>query len=56
MLTSHTGVRHDEMPSVTDVGRTGRALLTASGFAERNLCGTRWSYTLNAIRVTPLAA
>lgn len=35
---------------------TVRALVTASGFAERNVRGGRWSYTFNANRVAPPAA
>lgn len=35
---------------------TVRALVTASGFAERDVCGGRWSYTINATRLTPFAA
>ena len=35
---------------------TVRSLVTASGFAERDVRGGRWSYTFNANRIAPAAA
>lgn len=42
-------------PDFRSVARV-RALLQAFGFQERDLCGGSWSYTINATRITPVAA